>query len=69
MTVVSADAQRLVLRLSERIYDGHEDDDVDRELVFAADGASFALNDDHYERVDDVASIALEDDPEDDDAR
>lgn len=69
VTVISADAERLVLRFSERIYDGHQDDDVERELTFAADGASFMLNDDRYERVDDVASIALEDDPEDGESR
>ena len=62
VSVVSADPQRLVLRLTERLYDGKQDDDAERELVFAADGASFTLNEDRYERLDGVASIALEDD-------
>jgi hypothetical protein len=65
VNVLRAESQRLVLRLTQRTYDGKQDDDVDRELVFAADGASFVLNEDRYDRLDNVATIALDEDYED----
>lgn len=67
VAVVDGDPQRLVVRLYERVFDGKADDDAQWELVFAADGASFTLNGDRYTRQDNVASIALEDEPSDSD--
>jgi hypothetical protein len=58
--VVKADAQRLVLRLTERRFDGQRDDDVVRELVFADDGASFVLGEDTFRRVADQPTIAAD---------
>ncbi len=59
VTVVHAEAARLLLRLSHRIFDGQSDEDVSRELVFAPDGASFTLAADRYVRHENVASVAV----------
>ena len=61
VAVLQADEDRLVLRLSERTFDGKQDPDVTRELVFADDGASFVLNEDRFERIERVAYVAVED--------
>ena len=63
--VVRVEGNLMVLRLSKRTFDGQADEDIERELVLAADGKSFTLGEDTFRRHDSVASIALEDDDED----
>jgi hypothetical protein len=41
--VVSANASVIVLRFTERVFDGKPDDPVERELALADDGASFVM--------------------------